>query len=128
MDPGDTFTSLGAALARDGAELQATIEALAERLTRALPGATEVRWSGGGLLGRGERRVRGLEVEVGAARFALELEDGNVVAWRQREVGGVAIKRVKVTPDEWIAELTADLRTEAARNAEARSALHELLG
>lgn len=116
-----------AGLRADGDDLRMAVEVLASKLSQALPASTQVRRSGGGLLGRGERRVRGVAVEIGATKFELEIAGGRLVASRQREVGGIAIKRVELAPEEWIAELTADLRAEAARSAEARSALERLL-
>lgn len=127
MDQEETFARVTESLGADGGDPQASLEALASLLAEALPDWTAVRWSGGGLLGRGQRRVRGLLVEVGATKFELELADGALAAFRQREVGGVAIQRAPLTLEEWVAELTADLRSEAARNAQARSALQRLL-
>jgi hypothetical protein len=119
----------GTAGARGGRrDPQAWVEVVAVRLTEALPETTEVTHSGGGLLGRGERRVRRVRVEVGASKFEAVLDEGRVVATRYREVGGVVIAREQLTPRKWITELTADLRTEAARSPEARSALQQLLG
>ena len=48
--------------------------------------------------------------------------------FREREVGGIAIKREQLDPDAWVAALTNDLRAEAERSSEARAALESLLG
>lgn len=55
------------------------------------------------------------------------MDGGRVEGFRERQSGGIAIKREALTPDQWIAALTADLRAEAERSAQARSALEELL-
>ena len=127
MGAEDTFDLAAAGLRADGEDLRVWLEVLAGKLAEALPSGTTVRRSGGGLLGRGERHVTSLAVEVGATKFELSIERGRLLATRQREVGGVAIKRQQLEPQEWIAELTADLRSEAARSAEARAALERLL-
>jgi hypothetical protein len=126
VEPEDTFTQAAAGLRAEGDELLASLEALAGRLLDALPDCTNVIRSGGGLLGRGERRVAGVEVEVGANKYVLGLRDGQLVASCERQVGGVTADRFELPPDEWLEELEADLRTEAARNASARLGLERL--
>ncbi len=100
---------------------------LAAKLEQALPGQARVERRGGGLLGRGEKRVRAVRVELGTAAYLLGVEDGRLEGFRERQVGGIAIKREPLGPDEWVAALTADLRAEAERSAHARAALEELL-
>ena len=121
-----TFAEVAAGLDGRGDELLASVQALAGRLAEALPDYTEVVRSGGGLLGRGERRVEGVKVEVGGTKYALALRDGQLVASCRRDVGGIAASLVRLTPGEWLAELEADLRTEAARSLEARHGLARL--
>jgi hypothetical protein len=119
----DTFAEAAAGLSSEGEELLVSLEALADRLTEALPGSTDVSRSRGGLLGRGERHVAHVRVEVGATKYLLGLRDGRLLASCEREVGGVAADRSELSPEEWLQELEADLRTEAARNPDARRAL-----
>jgi hypothetical protein len=68
-----------------------------------------------------------VRVELGSAAYLLGVEGGRLEGFRERQVGGIAIKRESLPPDEWIAALTADLRAEAERSAHARAALEELL-
>jgi hypothetical protein len=124
----DTFAEAAAGLDADGEELHASLEALAGQLAEALPDFTKVIRSGRGLLGRGERRIEGVRVEVGATQYALELRDGRLVGSCERTVGGVAADRFELDPQEWIQEFQADLRTEAARNPDARRGLERLRG
>jgi len=124
----ETFDLAAAGLRGDGFELVTSVEVLAVKLEQALPGRARVERRGGGLLGRGEKRVRQVQVELGANRYELAVEDGRVEGFRQRQVGGIAIKREPLDPNEWIAALTADLRVEAERSAQARTALEKLLG
>jgi hypothetical protein len=55
------------------------------------------------------------------------VDGARVQGFRERQSGGIAIKRESLDPDAWIAALTADLRTEAERSAQARAALEALL-
>jgi hypothetical protein len=123
----DVFELAAAGLRGDGAELRISVEVLASKLEQTLPTRTRVRRSGGGLLGRGERHVRALEVELAGNRYELTIDGSAVQGSRQRQVGGIAIKREALAPDAWIAALTSDLQAEAERSAEARAALDGLL-
>jgi len=123
----DTFDLAAAGLRGDGAELASSVEVLARKLEQALPSVTRVERGGGGLLGRGEKRVRRVRVELGGNCYQLEVQGSRVEGFRERQVGGIAIKREPLDPNAWIAALTADLRAEAERSAQARAALEELL-
>lgn len=127
VDSEDTFDLAAAGLRGDGTDLAISIEVLASKLEQALPGQARVERRGGGLLGRGEKRVRAVRVELGTAAYLLGVNGGRVEGFRERQVGGISIKREPLAPDEWIAALTADLRAEAQRSSHARAALEELL-
>jgi hypothetical protein len=127
-DDDDTFDLAAAGLRGDGADLNMSIEVLAAKLEQALPGRARVQRSGGGLLGRGAKRVRQVLVELGPNRYELAVAGERVEGFRQKEVGGIAIKREPLDPSAWIAALTEDLRAEAQRSEQARSALERLLG
>lgn len=127
MSDEDTFDLAAAGLRGDGAELAISVEVLASKLEQALPGQARVERRGGGLLGRGQKRVRAVRVELGTAAYLLGVEGERVEGFRERQVGGISIKRESLSPDEWIAALTADLRAEAERSSQARTALEALL-
>ncbi len=127
MSAEDVFDLAAAGLRGDGADLRISVEVLASKLEQALPGRARVRRGGGGLLGRGERRVRSLQVELAGNRYELQIDGSGLQASRQRESGGIAIKREALGPDAWIAALTSDLQAESERSAEARAALDGLL-
>ncbi|HUA10941.1 MAG TPA: hypothetical protein VMA83_02955 [Solirubrobacteraceae bacterium] len=127
MDAQEGFDLAAAGLRGDGAELLTAVEILASKLEQALPTQTRVQRSGGGLLGRGAKRVSEVRVELATATYLLDVKNGRVEGFRQREVGGISIKREALGPDEWIAALTNDLGTEAERSSQARSALDDLL-
>ncbi len=125
---GEDFDLAAAGLRLDGADVAGSTEVLAAKLERALPGRVSIRRSGGGLLGRGPKRVRELRLEVGSCQYELLIDGDRMQGWRGREVRGVAIKREALDPARWLAALTADLQEEAERSSEARAALERLLG
>jgi hypothetical protein len=127
VDAEETFDLTAAGLRGDGAELAVSVEVLAAKLEQALPGQARVERSGGGLFGRGEKRVRAVRVELGTTAYLLGVDGGRIEGFRERQVGGISIKREPLDPDAWIAALTDDLRAEAQRSAHARTALEELL-
>jgi hypothetical protein len=51
-----------------------------------------------------------------------------VEGFRERQVGGISIKREALDPSAWVTALTSDLQAEAGRSTEARAALERLLG
>jgi hypothetical protein len=128
IDPGgQDFDLVAAGLRADGGELRISVEALAAKLAQALPGLTTVRRRGGGLFGRGERRVSELCVELGECRYELTVDGDRLRGLRVREVGGVVIKRDQLDPQVWVSALTDDLREQAQQSAAARDALASLL-
>ena len=123
----DTFDLVAAGLRGNGTDLAISVEVLAAKLEQALPGQARVERRGGGLLGRGDKRVRRVQVELGPCCYELAVDGSRVQGYRERQSGGIAIKREPLDPDAWIAALTADLRAEAERSEQARAALAELL-
>lgn len=128
MSAEDDFDLSAAGLRADGSDLRISIEVLASKLEGSLPARTRVERRGGGLLGRGEKRVRRVEVSLGETSYELTVEGDRVQGSRERKVGGIAIKREQLDPGQWVGELAAQLREEAQRSAEARAALEKLVG
>jgi hypothetical protein len=123
----ETFDLAAAGLRGDGAELTSSVEVLAAKLEQALPGRVKIERHGSGMLSRGPKRVRDVLVELGSSHYQLAVDGERIEGFRERKVGGIAIKREPLSPDEWIAALTTDLRAEAERSADARAALDRLL-
>ncbi len=69
-----------------------------------------------------------LQVRLGDTRFRLAVQDERLECSRQKEVGGISIKREALDPGAWVQALTDELRSEAERSAEARETLSRLLG
>jgi hypothetical protein len=124
----ETFDLSAAGLRADGSDLRISLEVLASKLETSLPGHTQVQRHGSGLLGRGEKRVRSLRVDIGNAIYELAVQRERLEGFRERRVGGISIKREPLDPGAWVAALTAELREEAQRSATARSALQGLVG
>jgi hypothetical protein len=123
----DSFDVAAAGLRADGLDLETSLQVLASKLEAALPGRARVHRRGGGLLGRGPRRVSSIVVDLGESCYELDLHDGRVQGARERRVGGISIKREPLDADAWIAALTAELREQAQSSADARAALEKLL-
>jgi hypothetical protein len=134
MAADETFDLSAAGLRADGSDLRISVEVLAAKLESTLPGRTRVERRGGGLLGRGEKHVRQIQVELGSdsgaggAIYKLTIDGGRVEGFRERKSGGISIKREPLSPDEWVTALTGELQSEAQRSAEARTALEGLVG
>jgi hypothetical protein len=123
----EEFDLLAAGLRADSADLQASVEALASKLEDALPGSAHVERRGGGLLGRGEARVRSVRVDIGQYVYLLEVDGRRLAGYREKQVGGICIKREQLDAGMWVAALVAELREEAGRSAQARESLARLL-
>jgi hypothetical protein len=127
-DSGQDFDLSAAGLRADGGDLRISVEVLASKLEESLPGMTRVQRRGGGLLGRGPKRVSELQVRLGDTRFQLAVRDERLDCSREKEVGGISIKRETLDPAMWVQALTGELRSQAERSAEARETLSRLLG
>jgi len=127
MEQDASFDLAAAGLRSDGEDLAVSFEVLATKLEGALPGRARVERRGGGLLGRGPRHARAVQVELGGCRYRLELDGGHLEGSREHRSGGIVIKRETLDPAEWVAQLTGALRDEAQRDDQARVALERLL-
>lgn len=127
MSAEQDFELDAAGLRLDGSDLVISVEALASKLEGALPSATKVQRRRKSPLSK-DQRVRELQVRLGGCCFSLQMQDGAVQAWREREVGGISIKREPLEPQAWVAALADELHQQARQSAEARSALSSLLG
>jgi hypothetical protein len=124
----DDFDLSAAGLRADGSDLRISVAVLAGKLESSLPRNTRVERRGSGLLGRGQKQVRRIEVNLGETSYELIVDGDRVQGSRERKVGGIAIKREQLDAGQWVSELAAQLRDEAERSAEARAALEKLVG
>ncbi len=127
MSPELDFDLAAAGLRADGEDVRISLEVLASKLEDSLPGNAEVQRRGSGLLGRGAKHVSEIRVRLGEQRYQLTIDGARVQGFREREVGGIAIKRESLDPQAWVSALAEDLQAEAQRSADARRALERLL-
>jgi hypothetical protein len=124
----ETFDLAAAGLRGDDAELTISVEVLAAKLEQALPGRARVERSGSGLMSRKPKRVRRIRVDLSGSCYQLALDGDRLEGFRERQVGGISIKREPLEAQAWVRALTTELRAEAERSSEARQALTRLLG
>jgi hypothetical protein len=126
-DPGPTVDVdlLAASLRADGSDLVTYTEALAAKLSEALPGAVKVDRERSGLFG--PKRVRAIAVDAGTERFELRAGQASVETFCARLSGGIVLKTEPVETDEWLRRLSAALAAAAGRSLTTRQALERLL-
>jgi len=126
-DPESTLDvdMLAASLRADASDLGAYTEALAAKLSEALPGAVRVQRGRAGLFG--PKRVQSIAVDTGAERFELRAGEATVETFCARVSGGIVLKTEPVGTDEWLQRLSVALAAAAGRSVTTRRALERLL-
>jgi hypothetical protein len=113
-------------LRADASDSRTLAEALAAKLTDALPDQTKTIRQGGRFLSR-DKRLERLEVQLGDEAFVLTLSGQRAQAILAKTVRGVVIKRQELALDAWLDALSEALSTEAERSETARLSLERLL-
>jgi hypothetical protein len=126
VDAEHSFDLDAAGLRADDRDMATSLEVLAGKLEQALPTHTRVERRGRGLFGR-EKSVTRIEVRLGGSVLSLRRANGHIEGWREREVGGISIKREPLGAEAWVNALTQELREASGQSAEARDALTRLL-
>jgi hypothetical protein len=121
------FDLAASSLRADAADARALAEALAAKLSQALPGQTRTLRQGGRLLSR-DKRLKRVEVQLGDETFVLSLSGETAETSVATTVRGVVIKRRELPLDEWLDTLSEALGAEAERSEAARLSLERLLG
>jgi hypothetical protein len=122
----ESFDLDAAGLRADDRDAVTSLEVLATKLEEALPTHVRVERRGRGLFGR-EKQVERIEVRLGECVLSLRRARGRIEGWREREVGGISIKREPLGVDAWVNALEQELREVSGRSTEAREALARLL-
>ena len=123
----DQQFDLGASLLRaDGADARGLAEVLAQKLSDALPDNTRVIRKSGGLFSR-QKRIEGVEVQLGDDTFSLLLSETGAAASRAKTVRGIVLRREELALGPWLDALNGALAQEAQRSQAARLALEQLL-
>ena len=121
------FDLVAASLRADAADSRGLAEALAVRLETALPTQTRVQRRSRKLLSR-EKVVRAIDVDAGANRYALQVDDrGAIETTRSAAVRGIVLKNDPLPLEEWIDSLARDLAEQARSSEQGRVALERLL-
>jgi hypothetical protein len=117
---------LAASLRADGTDLRAFLEALAAKLTGALPDQTQVTRHSS-LFSR-EHPVKEIMVVLGDSQYRLARErQGPLMVSRAKVVRGIVLKTEQIPLEQWIGELAEGLAQEAAHSAQSRAALERFL-
>lgn len=120
------FDLAAAGIRADGADLESGIEALARKLEISLPGSCRVRRRRRGLLSS-QKRVTGIEVDLGNTHLWLRLEGGAVAAGRSSRIHDMRRKDEVLSLPAWLEAIETELRDSADSSREAREALERLL-
>ena len=121
------FDLTASSLRADAADARALAEALAAKLSEALPGQTRTRRQAARLLSRA-KRLESVEVQFGDEMFVLSLSGETARTSVAKTVRGVVIKRQELPLDTWLGALSEALNAEAERSEAARLSLERLLG
>jgi hypothetical protein len=121
------FDLAASSLRADAADSRALAEALAAKLSEALPSQTRTRRQAARFLSR-DKRLECVEVQLGDETFVLSLSGEKAETSLAKTVRGVVIKRQALPLDAWLAALSEALGAEAERSEATRLSLERLLG
>jgi hypothetical protein len=121
------FDLAASSLRADAADSRALAEALAAKLSEALPGQTRTRRQAARFLSR-DKRLERVEVQLGDETFVLSLSGEKAETSVAKTVRGVVIKRQDLPLDAWLDALSEALGAEADRSEATRLSLERLLG
>lgn len=116
---------LASSLQADGGDVRLLLRALVARLSGALGDRLTVQRAGGLLRRSGE--IRKVTVHLGDDTLDATIDGGSLECTVARSSGGIRIRSAKVTVDEWLRQLLAALRAEAATSSATRSALESIM-
>ena len=117
------FELLAASLRASSSDTRSWITILGDKLAKALPEQVQVHRAG--LWKNGA--VNRIEIDMGAWRLLLRLENGYPVAERTHVVRGIALKTEQLPLDDWITCLCKALSERAADSTQDFTALQSSL-
>ena len=121
------FDLAASSLRADASDSRALAEALAAKLSEALPDQTRARRKAARFRSS-DKRLERVEVQLGDETFVLSLEGDAAKTALAKTVRGVVIRRQDLPLDAWLEALSEALGAEADRSESARVALERLLG
>jgi hypothetical protein len=113
-------------LRADASDSRALAEALAVKLSEALPDQTRTQGKRGRFRNR-DKRLERLEIQLGDEAFVLSLSGQRAETSLAKTVRGVVIRRQELALDAWLDALSEALSAEAERSETARLSLERLL-
>jgi hypothetical protein len=120
-----TFDLVAASLRADARDMHAFVEALAEKLSLAVP--AHVRVERGRSFGKRMKPLRRLTVDFPEERFELDATGGSPATTRSAVVRGIALRTEPLPLKTWIDELARAVAREAEQTEQGRAALERLL-
>ena len=119
------FDLVAAAIRADAADMGTFMEALAAKLSEALPGHVNVEREGG--LFQKAHHVKLITIDLQDRRYELERVHSAVEARMAHQVRGIRLKTEVIPLADWIDTLARHLAAYAQDNAQARAALGKLV-
>ena len=119
------FEVLASSLRADAGDTKTFLEALASKLSGALPTRTAIERESH--LFAHEKPVKSISIALGEFQFQIGHTHGALSAQRTRVVRGIALKTEALGVDEWLDALSEGLMLLAQQSAQDRAALLRLL-
>jgi hypothetical protein len=116
---------LASSLQADTGDVRVLLKALVTRLSGALGSRLKVERAGKFL--RKSDEVRSVLITLGDDQLAAEVVDDRLECTVAHSSGGIRIRSVKVTMEDWLRQLLTALRQEAASSQATRAALEALV-
>ncbi|MGC9127313.1 MAG: hypothetical protein ACP5GA_01110 [Acidithiobacillus sp.] len=113
-------------LRRAQTDLQAFVEALAERLEGDMPGLVEVERKREGLFS-GKRQVVEMRIHVDGYDYILSREGARVLTRRSQVVRGVVLRHEDLPLQDWLQGLIEDVGKLSGQMQSVSQALHDFL-
>lgn len=113
-------------LRRANGDMKAFMQALAVRMEDALPGRVEVERKRDGFFSRESHAVR-IAVAFDSSLYALELQQGRLVARRSKIVHGVSLSSDDIAVPDWFAALNREIGVVGQQAGDAQTVIHDFL-
>jgi hypothetical protein len=121
----DDFDIQAAWLRRFTADAESNLKAFALRLKEAMPDRVTLHETKSFF---SAAKIRGLVVELGDSRYALDLVDGRLRASIALVVRGIALNTRAIDPGEWFAKLTEETKTATSHAQALSQSLNNFMG
>jgi hypothetical protein len=117
---------LASSLHADDSDVQILLKALVERLSGALGSRLSIVRARGRLFAKSDK-VERMTINLGDDQFDATVEGMTLRCTIARSSGGIRIRSVRVSAEEWLRGLLASLASEAATSEQTRLALESIV-